>query len=198
MKNLLKANRNNNAQMMILEVVLLAVMVFLALIFIYQLSPSSTTIDQYSNDLKIWGDNALYSIYHSPPPSSVNTIPGYPKSGMIHYLISNDYRGFIDDINSMLPTTVIYNIYISNESKTVFWCNSFGDFTDPLPAVDPVTVSHYFISIDYNHFTEFPFDSYIYIITDTMTLTDPESDLASEFNGYDGSTYIVILEMWYK
>ncbi len=179
---------DNKAQMMVLETTLFAAIILITLIFLYQLSPSSISVDKYTNDLKIMGDDALHTIYNDIPPS---TFQGYTSHRLTHYFIINDYSGLSRDLNTLLPQTVLFNIYISNGTKTVFWCNSFGenDAEDKLPYSNPITISHYAISIHPDYLTGFSNEFYFDI---------SESELVNKFNGYEGCTYDILLEMWYK
>jgi len=182
--------KDDKAHMMVIEVVIFAAMVFLALIFLYQLSPSSTLSDQYTNELKTWGDDALYSIAQSLPPEPFKSYPDYPDSKLVHYLIANDYSGLTTDLNDIFPPTVLYNIWISNGTNSIFWCNSFSDNSTILPLVDPVTICHYYVSIDPNHL-RFLEESNIFVF-------GTQSELSVKFKDYDDSSYDLLLELWYK
>ncbi len=177
--------------MMVLEVILFATMVFLALIFLYQLTPSSTQQDEYTNELKNWGDDALYSLYNAQTPSPFINYPDYPRQKLVHYFVSNDYTSLTTDLDSILPPTVLYNIYLSNGSQMAFWCNSFADNTTVLPVIHPVTICHYYITIDSCYLQDFPDSANVYLNNDHCIIRDL-------FPGYTGETYDVILEMWYK
>ena len=170
---------DDKGQMMVLETVFFAVTVLLALIFLYQLSPSSAVSNEYTNILKIQGDDALQSLYTDVVPGDYPS--DFPSNKLVYYLITNDYNGFtLSNLNNLLPSTVMYNIYINNGIKTVFWCNSDGNSTTPLQTIGPVTTSHIIIAIHPEYLTE---------------LTGEESILNEKFPGYDGSTYDIILEM---
>lgn len=175
---------DDKGQMMVLETVFFAVTVLLALIFLYQLSPSSTVSNEYTNILKIQGDDALQSLYTDVVPGDYPS--DFPSNKLVYYLITNDYDGFtLSNLNNLLPSTVIYNIYISNGTKTVFWCNSDGDNTTPLQTtIGPVTTSHIIIAIHPKYLTDV-----------SEQLIGDESILNEKFPGYDGSTYDIILEM---
>jgi hypothetical protein len=176
---------DDHGQMMVLELVIFTALIFLSLIFIYQLSPSSVLNDKYSNNLKIDADNALNSIYNSAPPV---TYRGYPSNKLAHYFIANDYIGFTTDINSRLPTSVLFNIYISNGVDTRFWCNAFGDNTTKLIPHDPVTICHYIISIHPMQLTEF----------DEVYINAHRSILCDIFDIDASTTYDVTVELWYE
>lgn len=180
---------DDKGQMMILEVIFFTAIVVLSLVFIYQISPSSIVTNKYANDLKIAGDGALYSLYDDiiveGQPSN------YRFSKMEHYLITNAYGDFISDLNNMLPPNVMYNIYISNGTTTKFWCSFIGDYYNSMISIDPVSVSHCFVAIDPYLLTGFPDSHYI------DGKYGSKSDLSTEFLGYSGSAYSVILEMWY-
>jgi hypothetical protein len=178
---------HDSAQLMIIEVVIFAATMLLALIFIYQLSPSAILSDKYVNNLKIDGDNALTTIYLTPP--SV-TAQGYPTSKLVHYIIINDYIGLSTDLRSRLTPTVLFNIYVSDGIQTKFWCNGFGDPTRQLQSSNPVTICHYIIAIHPRQFTDFP--ESLYVNGNTGVLTD-------YFPSYNQTMlYDVLLEMWYQ
>ncbi|RLF27726.1 MAG: hypothetical protein DRN08_04090 [Thermoplasmata archaeon] len=189
-KNMLQHFLDDHGQMMTLEVVFFATTVILSLVFIYNLSPPSVVTNKYSSNLKIMGDDALRSLYTQPiigvPPK------GYPNSRLVHYLITNDYGDLVSDLNDLLPSNVMYNIYVSNGTNTMVWCNSQGGIGQVLPVVDPVTVSHYVVSIDPSYLTGFSEEMYM----DAGIYVD-RSDLCYMFGDYDGSVYDVMLEMWY-
>ena len=175
---------DDKGQMMVLETVFFAVTVLLALIFLYQLSPSSTVSNEYTNILKIQGDDALQSLYTDVVPGDYPS--DFPSNKLVYYLITNDYNGFTRlNLNNLLPSTVMYNIYISNGTKTVFWCNSDGDNTTSLQTIGPVTTSHIIIAMHPDYLTDI-----------SIQLIGEESILNGKFSDYDGSTYDIILEMW--
>jgi len=174
---------DDKGQMMVLETVFFAVTVLLALIFLYQLSPSSAVSNEYTNILKIQGDDALQSLYTDVVPG--NYPSDFPANKLVYYLITNDYHNFTSDLNNLLPSTVMYNIYISNGTKIpVFWCNSDEDSATPLQPMGPVTTSHIIIAMHPEYLTDIPIE-----------LIGEESILNGEFSDYDGSTYDIILEM---
>ena len=173
---------NNKGQMMIFELIFFATTVILALIFLYQISPSSVTTSTYTDDIKVLGDTALYSIYNTPP-NAVDYPNGFPPSRMVQYLLNASYGNFVSDLKNMLPATLMFNIYIT-DSRTItqrFWCNSYASSSEPLPTLDPVTISHCIVAIHPEFWECYgpgkPF---------------PEWNL-----NYMGSVYDVQLEMWY-
>ena len=142
------------------------------------------SVNKYTNDLKIEGDAALYSIYNDV---LIGDYPeGYSSGKLAHYLITNAYASFVSDLNNILPSTVQYNIYISNETKTMFWCSSFLDTGNSLTRIEPVTISHCIVAIDPAYLSSPSFGD------GKSVLSSP-----STFQDYDGSTYDVQLEMWY-
>ena len=174
---------DDKGQMMVLETVFFAVTVLLALIFLYQLAPSSAVSNEYTNILKVQGDDALQSLYTDVVPGDYPS--DFPSNKLVYYLITNDYDGFtLSNLNNLLPSTVMYNIYISNGTKTVFWCNSDGNSTAPLQTIGPVTTSHIIIAMHPKYLTDIP-----------IQLIGEESILNTEFSEYDGSTYDIVLEM---
>lgn len=192
---------DDKAQIMVLETIVFAITVLLSLVFLYQLSPSSTVENKYTNDLKIRGDDALRSLNNAQIDTSANYPFDFPSNKLVNYLITNDYSSFISDLNSMLPKTVDYNIYISNGTKTIFWCHSnYKSGTtipqEPTKTIEPVSKSHYIIAIDQlyrNNATSI----FSYEVKQGKHF-DNRSDLdhSSAFQSYTGSSYDVILEMW--
>jgi len=205
---------DNKGQMMVWEVIFFASIVILSLLFIYQLSPTSVVSDKYSNDLKIQGDTALYALYNDVVTAGGEE-SNYRFSKIVHYLITNAYGSFISDLNNLLPSTVMYNIYIEayidNETKHVFWGNSFGGYDDALSSIDPVTVSHCIVAIHpslligFSHFHymtgKFTHDG-LYPPPIPRPYNEDSSDLYFLFldsndDPFSGSEYEVILEMWH-
>ncbi len=196
--------RDDKAQMMVLEAIFFAITVVIALILLFQMSPTSIQSgSQSSNNLKMLGDNALDTIYAETQHIKINVGASYitnnPSSKLVVCIIKNDYSKLTDSLNTILPNSVIYNIYISNGIKTVFWCTSTGDPNEPLTMLDPVAISHHQISIDPEHLVKYSPDVY---------LNGVYSDIAEAFLGYPipnnsdnyeykGATYEVILEMSY-
>ena len=141
-----KIKLDNKGQMLILETIFFVSTVILSLVFLYSLSPPSVITNTYTYDLKTLGDDALYSLSNDIP--SVERPKGYYISKMAHYLLTNSYGSMVTDINNLLPPNVLYNLYVSNDTKTEFWCNSYGDYSQPLPPVEPVTISHCIVALD--------------------------------------------------
>jgi len=202
--------KDDKAQMMVLESIFFAIMVVVALAFLVQISPTSIQSGtQSSNELKVLGDDALDTLYAETVHITGDESAGYrtnnPSNKLVVCIITNDYYNVTDVINSSLPDTALYNIYISNSNgtKTIFWCSSTGDPTDgPLRMIDPVAISHHPVSIDH-----------VYLFGFHESLYKPDgincSDIAEAFLGmppYDpefnpanytnaSATYDVILEM---
>ena len=200
--------KDDKAQMMVLESILFAITVVVALAFLVQISPTSIQgSSQSSNELKILGDDALDTIYAETLHIIDNPGGGYttnnPTSKLAVCIITNDYTELTGSLSSILPETVLYNIYVSNGPKTVFWCASSGDTDNRQLMIDPVAISHHPISIDPIHLNDFSDDTYN---PDGGTRT--QSDIWEHFvivnfgdvvpvgqTPYYGSTYEVILEM---
>ena len=186
--------RNDKAQMMVLEAIFFAITVVIALILLFQMSPTSIQSGlQSSNELKRLGDDALDTIYaetmHIKQNMGDEYITNNPSSKLVVCVITNNYTELTDSLNNSLPDTVLYNIYISNGIKTVFLCSRIGiPDDDPLTMLDPVAISHHPISIDTIHLEGYE----IYCIPPNQP-----SFLKDKFNGYTGATYEVILEMSY-
>ncbi len=177
---------DDKAQMMVLESVIFAITILVALVFLYQLSPTSTVSNTHTDYLKVKGDDALQTLYNDEVS---DVLPeGFPKSKLIFYLITDNYKALIlSNLQNMLPPSTMYNIYISNGTKTIFWRNSLLDDTEPVKLIEPVTVSHITVTIhpDLLDATKFP----------TIVASDLRS--SSNFQDYSGSLYDVRLEMCY-
>lgn len=190
-----KLNMDNKAQMMVLESVIFAITVLISLVFLYQLSPSTSIKSTYTDNLKIQGDAALRSLYTDlAKDSNGQRYPtNYPANKLIYYLITNRYTEMKDDLNAVLPSNIQYNMYVSNGSKTIFWCNSFGGSNNELTPLEDqqVVLCHYLVAIDpiYLHYP-----NTILIELDYQEIT--QSDLYASFSPYHGSTYDVILQLW--
>jgi hypothetical protein len=195
---------DETGQMLIWETIFFATIVCLSIVFLYRLSPPSNISDEYSYDLKIQGDGALLSIYNDVVLADRPF--GYPASKLEHYLITNSYGDMVKDLNVLLPPTVLYNIYVSNGTKTVFWCNSYGDYSTVLPKTDSVVVSHCIVAMNLNSFSESAHRALMYshVITPRYPGESTEkSDLIHLFiklptTSYYGSVVFEIkLEMWF-
>lgn len=188
---------NNNAQMMVLESVIFAITVIIALAFLVQLSP--TSIQQGSEsitDVKILADDALTSLSietldlkdtQKPLINSTNN----PTSKLAVAIITNNYDEVINTLNDeIFLGPYLYNIYISNGTVAKFWCSSTGDPTYVIPRTgdEQVAVSHHIIAIDPAHLDDFHDDIYVGI--------NGESHILQYFQDYKGATYDVILELW--
>ncbi len=193
---------NDEAQMMVLESVIFAITVMIALAFLVQLSPTSIQQSSESTtDLKILGDDALTSLSIEPlnlkdrGPTMKNPTNN-PANKLAVAIIVNDYDAIIDTLNNeILPTYAgyFYNIYISNGTVTKFWCNYTGhtdehDEPETRTGDKQVTVSHYIVAIDPEHLYNFGDDIY--------EGGAGKSDIWQYFQGYEGATYDVILELW--
>ena len=140
---------DNNGQMLIIESVLFAIMIFMALFFVYQLSPTpATSADISSDQLKIIGDDALRAIDNSPPES-----PGaYHNSKLVKFIANNEVGNFTSYLDTVLPDYVGYNIYLSgtslaDESKTatdIWYDGEYAVFGDK---IGNVAVCHILIVV---------------------------------------------------
>jgi hypothetical protein len=177
---------DDKGQMMVIESVIFTITILVALIFLYQLSPTSTVSNVYKNDLKIKGDDALRSLYNDQVKA--DTPKNFPKNNLIFYLIADNYESLVLYLKSKFPSNTMFNIYISNGTKKAFWCSSTQNNETPLPVKEPVTISHYILSI-HPYFLDV--DNFPGIIDNNGC------ELTKKFPGYTGSTYDVILEMFY-
>jgi hypothetical protein len=175
---------NNNAQMMILETIFFAATLFLAILFIYHIAPNpieSSTKQSY--DLEILGNSALQTLsnQHIPHPD----LPAQTLSKMEYYLLTSSSAEFINDLKNILPSNVLFNIYISNLENTIFWVSSHGTFQEPLPTSQQVNRVNCLVYADYSSYTDWPY-------TDMNSLSD------NLFTKIEGNTISqVTLELWY-
>lgn len=189
--------------MMILETVFFAITAIITLIFLVQISPTSTnSIDSSTFELKTIGNDALNTIYNEKmhvigdvqikqweKKYNVTYTTNNPTSKLVVCIINNNYQELINSLNSTLPYSVIYNVYISNGTKTVFLCTPSGlgyDNETPSTMIGSVAISHHPISIDPEFLSGF-----------STTGSDILNDFVKNSNPYKGSTYDVILEMSY-
>lgn len=189
--------------MMVLETVFFAITAIITLIFLVQISPTSTnSIDSSTFELKTIGNDALNTIYTEKmhvigdmqirgweKNYTVKYTTNNPTSKLVVCIITNNYQELISSLNSMLPNSVIYNIYIGNGTKTVFLCTPSGfgyDTETPSTMIGSVAISHHPISIDPEFLSGF-----------STTGSDILNDFVTNSNPYDGATYDVILEMSY-
>jgi len=201
-----------------MEAVFFAITVVISLTFLTQISP--TTIQapsQSSSELKTLGDNALSAIYKEKADiksdgdifswegiyGEGNYTTNNPTNKLAVYIITNNYDGVVDYLNLVLPDTVIYNIYISNGTKTVFWCASDLTRTSPSEMNDPVAISHQYISMAPQQLApqvDKGFKEEIFLDGDEIDRSDIYEDFVRTpltETPYLGATYDVILEMSY-
>jgi len=191
---------DNKAQMMVLESVVFAIIVIISLIFLYQLSPTTTESTVYTSDLKIKGDAALQSMYNEEATDVPAKLPvGFPKNKLIYYLITDDYTDFIStNLKKLLPSSTTFNIFVSNGVNKTFWCNSALDNTAPLELTPQITVSHYFVAIHPQFFNGTKFGSNISELSDGCEIAKSFGAYTGNYNitaNYNISTYDIILEM---
>jgi hypothetical protein len=198
-----KFRHNNKGQMMVLEAVVFAITVIISLIFLYQMSPTTTQSVQQTSELKIRGDIALETLYKQEvehlTDSSLHPRE-FPKNKLVYYLITNETHNLVSDIRSMLPGNVKFNVYVSNGTDKIFLTSSF--FSDkPVILADPIAVSHYFISIHPQFFNATKFGGDGGIVPAGGCLMAKRLGVYEEpytgdiRRGYEISTYDIILEM---
>jgi hypothetical protein len=203
---MIKKMRHDKAQMMVLESIIFAITVVIALVFLIQLAPTSIQSSSGSAiDLKILGDDVLDTVYtetwHIRSLEEPKIIAMYttnnPSDKLTVSLITNNYSLWIDEtLNKILPANVLYNIYVSNGTNKIFLCSYTGNPSDNAqhPLGEDVFVSHKIIAIDPVHLTGYGTGKY-----NSGRYYSDKSDLywfSDTSNPYNGSTYDVILEMW--
>jgi len=177
--------KKDSAQTMVLEVSFFTVMVILSLLFLYRLSPVSVVSSDFTDDLSDQGTDALHSIYNNLPSGEYPS--NYPSNALVHYIITNNYEGMISDLNALLQSNVMYNLYITNETEQLFWCSSYQDSAYPLQTIDPVTIVHCLIAID---------PIYIDGETDELFRDGQPNPLETAFSDYTDNIYKVQLVLW--
>jgi len=163
-----------SASTLVFEAVIFAILLIFSLLVFYQLSPASPTVvsESFTMELKTLGDDTLRYLYNLPVREDLNR--SYPNSALAYYFITNNSTALKDMLSSLLPDTVGYNVYLSNGLETVFWFSSGDERLEPL---GPTVRCHRVIPADYC------------LIRDNW--------VAEPISGYRGSTYEVILELWY-
>ena len=185
---------DDKGQMLILETIFFAGTVLLALLFIYQMSPTAVESSKYTYDLKIMGDCALDTIYNDVIVEE--DLPNNHICKMELYLITNSYGGFISDLNNMLPSNVRFNIYIDNGTTTKFWCSSLGKYYNPLLSTNQVTVCHCIVSADFFSYAKWAKNAGMF--SGNYKYHSDECDILTLFEGDNSlTTCDVRLEMWY-
>ena len=186
---------DNKAQMMVLESIIFSIIIIISLVFLFQLSPSSNLSEIYTNTLKIRGDEALQSLFTDSAENTSEYPIDYPSNKLVYYIVTNNYTNFTKDLSKTLPETVMYNIWISNGIKDIFWCNSFSRTNTRLQPTGSVTTSHYIIAIAPSYRTN---ETGLFLCQQGKYYDNRcDLDHPSAFQGYQGSTYDVILEMWH-
>ena len=163
--------KDDKGQMMVIESILFAGMVLLALIFVYQLSPPSTiSTDKYSNQLRILGNDALRSIDKTSPSDVYNY-----TSRLVELVATKNMDNLTTILNSILPDYVSYNIFITDGNNTVVLYD--GDVLGE--KIGTVARANRILAIDQN---------------DVDTTAYPGGEIIPSYNG---CLYDLILEMWY-
>jgi hypothetical protein len=192
---------DDNAQIMTIEVVIFAILIILSLIFLYQLTPTVTVTNIYSNEIKVEGDSVLKIMNNNNTINEVS-YDNYPLNELSHLIVTNDYENLTYRINELLHIDVQFNIWIANSTESIFWCNSsFNDYqtvspdAEPLKSTGSVVTSTCLVGIDpyfiNNTNNIFPNDYY-----HQGRYYSDRCDLDFKFNNYSNSEYVVILEMW--
>ncbi len=126
--------QNDNAQMLVIEAIIMATIVLMALVFLYQLS-TPATIPVETEQLNIQAENAL-EILNTQTISTLehsyyNYPEGYMPSRLAHLLYINDTAGLTTQLNSLLPSNTDYQIYLANQSSITLLTKKTQD--TPMP-----------------------------------------------------------------
>jgi len=191
---------DDKAQIMIIEAVIFAIFIVLSLIFIYIVAPSYSISNVYTDAQKIEADDALYTM--SKNYSIETTYENYPLNELSNYILINDYKNFINRLDNLLDADSQYNIWISNLSDTVLWCNSSTNDYDTL-SINPKALETSDSLIVATHIIAIPpifRDNSYDLFSDDFYLEgryySDKSDLSNKFSNYSGSIYEIILELW--
>jgi len=165
--------------MMVLEAVIFAIMILLALILVTNLSPiNKSSVDSYSNQLKILADDSirtLDSLYISERANSNYQDSSFLGSRLVEYIMLNDTKNATIYFDNSLPDNVRYNIYLSNNEETICWYNG----EEGIGKLGSVSKANYLLVIP------FVFDQSRGGYKNSMIIP-----------GYLGTNYIFTLEVW--
>jgi len=171
--------KDDKAAMMVLEAVIFAIMILLALILVTNLSPvKKSSVDSYSNQLKILADDAIRTLDNLDESdyASLNYGAGtFLSSRLVEYIALNDTTNTSSYFDKALPDNVRYNIYISNNEETICWYNGeegFGKLGD-------VSKSNFVLAVPS-------------VLNESLGGYQDHEIIP----GYSGFNYIFILEMW--
>jgi len=109
---------DDHAQMELIEVILAAAMILLALYFVKNIEIAPQTDIEEENNLKVYGDNVLESL------ASIPDTTGEYHSLLAYFVAkangNNVYTTWLlNNVSSRLPSNMFYQIYKLNVSKLV-------------------------------------------------------------------------------
>ena len=178
---IISLNDDSNGQMIVLEAILFAIMILLALIVISNISPApQATINRYSNQLKIWADDSIRALDSMRVSSEyrIDNNTYFYESRLVQYIVLNDTYNATIFFNNSLPSDVGYNIYISNNNDTVMWYNGEKFWGGK---IGEVSRAKFIVTIDYDKWIDVSVTPY------------KNREIIS---GYKGNEYIFVLEVW--
>jgi hypothetical protein len=176
---------NRSGQLLVLEAIIFSIMVFMALIFIYQLEPPErVSSEKYSNQLRIQGTDALRSIdqqYISMDYNhSLNQVEQCYSSTLVKYIMNKDVTNLTNSLDNLLPSSVLgYNIYLDNGTNSYLWYNGEEFF----PKIDRITKASRIIVSTWNY---------------SLYKFEQKHTFDNEFDTFISNNHIfsVVLEMW--
>jgi len=158
---------------LVLEAVVCAILLVISLLIFYQISPSTPVVSSETelSDLKTKGDDSLRFLNGLKVHGAEE---GYPDDALSYYLAKNNFKPLKENLSLFLPDTIEYNVYISNGKEEVFW---FSSGSGKLGPMGPTARSYRYVSVDID-----------------LIKSSWHGEIIP---GYQGSTYQVVLELWY-
>jgi len=107
---------NNRAQIHILEVILVAVMLLLSVLFVVYISAPPSIQVVPSNQIKILCDEALRVMKDTPTGDG-----SYENSMLFKYILTNDTTNFTAFLDDVLPENVFYQVWVYDGTSRRLW-----------------------------------------------------------------------------
>jgi len=178
-------NDNKSGQLLVLEAIIFSIMVFMALIFIYQLEPPErVSTEKYSNQLRIQGTDALRSIDAMYTVCDKDLTENYSivcyNSMLVNCIVNHNTYNLTLLLDELLPKSVLgYNIYLDNGTYSTLWYNGEEFY----PKIGRVTKTSRIIVSSHNY------SKYKY---------EEKSILPNAYETFLANNHVfnVVLEMW--
>jgi len=107
---------NNRAQLHILEVILVAAMLLLSVVFVVYISAPPSVQVVPSNQIKILCDEALRVMKDTPTGDR-----SYENSMLFKYILTNDTTNFTSFLDDVLPENIFYQVWVYDGSSRRLW-----------------------------------------------------------------------------